>query len=236
MTELSIASLFLVGLLGGVHCVGMCGGIVGALSLQLPTKTASWRYHAAYNAGRIASYVAMGVIAGAIGESSIFFMNNVVPVQKALYLLANLILVALGLYLAGISRGVLYLERVGSVAWHYLQPFSRRLFPVNSLPRALLLGGLWGWIPCGLVYSVLFASLASGSAANGGLLMLAFGLGTLPNLLAMGLFAHRFLPPMQNRTLRLAVGIVIAAFGTIGLLHMDHAEHVHQLYFVGSHV
>ncbi|HXZ97425.1 MAG TPA: sulfite exporter TauE/SafE family protein [Burkholderiales bacterium] len=236
MTELGIASVFLVGFLGGVHCAGMCGGIVGALSIHLPAKSATWRYHIAYNAGRIASYAAMGVIAGAIGESSILFMHNLVPVQKSLYVLANLMLVAMGLYLAGISRGVLFLERAGSVAWRYLQPFSHRLFPVNSLPRALLLGGLWGWIPCGLVYSVLFVSLASGSAANGGLLMLAFGLGTLPNLLAMGLFAHRLLPPMQNQILRLAVGIVIAGFGVIGLLHIEHVEHIHQLHFIGNHV
>ena len=160
--ELNIISVFLVGLLGGTHCVGMCGGIVGALSLQLPNQAPQWRFHLAYSTGRIASYVLVGAIAGAAGASSLL-LANILPVKQALYLLANLLLVALGLYLAGLSSLVLRLEGAGAGIWQRLQPFSRKLLPVTSVPQALALGALWGWVPCGLVYSMLISALASGS-------------------------------------------------------------------------
>lgn len=214
--ELNIISVFLVGLLGGTHCVGMCGGIVGALSLQLPNQAPQWRFHLAYSTGRIASYVLVGAIAGAAGASSLL-LANILPVKQALYLLANLLLVALGLYLAGLSSLVLRLEGIGAGVWQRLQPFSRKLLPVTSVPQALALGALWGWVPCGLVYSMLISALASGSAVGGGTLMLAFGLGTLPNLLAMGYFARQLKDFMQNRSVRLAAGLLVGGFGVLGL-------------------
>jgi sulfite exporter TauE/SafE len=217
--ELNIISVFLVGLLGGTHCVGMCGGIVGALSLQLPNQAPQWRFHLAYSTGRIASYVLVGAIAGAAGASSLL-LSNILPVKQALYLLANLLLVALGLYLAGLSSVVLRLEGVGAGIWQRLQPYSRKLLPVTRVPQALALGALWGWVPCGLVYSMLISALASGSALGGGTLMLAFGLGTLPNLLAMGYFARQLKDFMQNRGVRLAAGLLVGGFGVLGLYRL----------------
>lgn len=218
MPELSLLSAFLVGLLGGGHCVGMCGGIVGAVSLSLPRQRPHFGYHLAYNTGRIASYTAAGVLAGLLGSSG-FFLNHVLPVEKILYLLANLMLIALGLYLAGLWQGVLLLERAGGVLWRRLQPLSKRFIPVKSLPQAFALGLLWGWLPCGLVYSVLVAALATGAAAQGGLLMLAFGLGTLPTLLAMGLAAERLKALLQKLWVRRTSGLLVLGFGVLGLLH-----------------
>ena len=219
MPEISLIPALLVGLLGGTHCVGMCGGIVGAISLQMPGNVPQWRIHLAYNLGRIASYGAAGVLAGAAGAGSLL-LSDMLPVKVVLYLIANLLLVFLGLYLAGLSHAVVQIERLGGVIWRRLQPYSKKLLPVRSVPQALALGALWGWLPCGLVYSVLAAAMASGSAADGGMIMLAFGLGTLPNLLAMGYFARQLKGFMQNKGVRLAAGLLVAGFGVLGLYRL----------------
>lgn len=219
MPELSLISAFLVGLLGGTHCVAMCGGIVGALSMQLPGQAAPWRFLLGYNAGRIVSYTGGGLLAGAIGSGG-FLLAGVLPVQQLLYGFASLLLVALGLYLAGVWHAVVYIERAGGWLWKQLQPYTRRFLPVSSVPQAFALGLLWGWLPCGLVYSILVLALASGNALHGGGLMLAFGLGTLPNLLAMGLFARQLKAFMQNKAVRTIAGLVVAGFGVWGLVRL----------------
>jgi len=225
--ELGILSLFLVGLLGGVHCAGMCGGIVGALSLPAPGAAAPWHYHFAYNFGRIATYTLGGALAGAIGSSALL-LEGILPVQQALFIVANVMLIALGLHLAGLSRAVLVLERVGRRIWKRLQPYSRRLLPVSSPARAFVLGTLWGFLPCGLTYSVLLTSLSSGSASNGAMLMLAFGLGTLPNLIAVAYFARQAHALLGRKMVRAAFGALIAGFGVLGLMRLDPLDHAHN--------
>jgi hypothetical protein len=219
MLELSLMAALLVGLLGGGHCVGMCGGIVAAVTVTLPKQQPKAGYLLAYNLGRIASYSAAGVLAGAVGASS-FFLQQVLPVEKILYALACLMLIVLGLYLAGIWHGVTQLERLGNLLWQRLQPLSMRFLPVLSLSQAFALGTLWGWLPCGLVYSVLVAALATGSPARGGLLMLAFGLGTLPTLLAMGMAAVWLKTLLQNFWVRRVSGLAVLGFGLVGLFHI----------------
>lgn len=200
----------------------MCGGIVSALSLGGAGKAPGWRHQLAYNLGRISSYGAIGALAGAAGASSLL-LDGVLPVQQTLYLAANLMLLALGLSLAGVWHGVVRLERAGALVWRRLAPWSRRLFPLTTPARALAAGVLWGFVPCGLVYSVLFTALVSGSAVKGATAMLAFGMGTLPNLVAMGFFAGRLQPWLQKRPLRLAAGSVVAGFGVLGLIRFGTA-------------
>lgn len=219
MPELSLISAFLVGLLGGSHCAGMCGGIVGAVSMTMPGQRPQLGLHLGYNAGRIASYTLVGALAGLAGASSLL-LDRLLPVEKALYLLASLMLIVLGLYLGGWWRGVLVLERGGQAIWRHVQPLSKKLLPVGSVPQAFALGLVWGWLPCGLVYSVLVAALATGSAAQGGLLMLAFGLGTLPTLLAMGMAAIRIRGWLQQVWLRRMSGALVLAFGVVGLVRL----------------
>ncbi|MES2366164.1 MAG: sulfite exporter TauE/SafE family protein [Pseudomonadota bacterium] len=219
MPEISYLSVFLVGLLGGVHCVGMCGGIVTALSLSSATNRPAVPTLLAYNFGRVTSYALAGAIVGAIGASTLL-LNRFMPAERVLYGLANVMLILLGLYLAGLSRAVLALERVGSVVWARLQPLMKRFIPVRTLPQAFFTGAVWGWLPCGLVYSVLISALATGSAAHGALLMLAFGAGTLPNLLAMGLFAKRLQTLTRKPMVRLAAGLLVATFGVWGLTRL----------------
>ncbi|HEX7953520.1 MAG TPA: sulfite exporter TauE/SafE family protein, partial [Burkholderiales bacterium] len=141
------------------------------------------------------------------------------PVQLVLYVAANLLLVALGLYLAGVRGPITRLEHLGAGLWRRIQPFSRRFLPVDSLPKAAALGTLWGWLPCGLVYTVLFTALLSGSALNGALLMLAFGLGTLPNLLAAALLLRRSRALLPGKAARVISGATVMAFGVYGVAH-----------------
>jgi sulfite exporter TauE/SafE len=146
MLELSLISAFLVGLLGGVHCAGMCGGIVGAVSVHLPHHKPNIQFLLAYNAGRILSYGLAGTLAGLLGASS-FFLNHLLPIQQLLYGVSSLLLIALGLYLAGIWHGITYLESGGRLLWKIIQPYSKRFIPVQKLSQAFMLGTLWGWLP-----------------------------------------------------------------------------------------
>ena len=225
MIELSLLSAFLVGLLGGSHCIGMCGGIVGAVSMHLPNQTKNQPkilFLIAYNAGRILSYTLAGAFAGLIGASS-FFLNHVLPIQHLLYFISSLMLILLGLYLAGFWAGLTYIEHAGRRLWTKLQPYSKRFIPVQNLTHAFALGGLWGWLPCGLVYSVLIAAISTGSAISGCLLMLAFGLGTLPTLLAMGMTAVKLKATLQNVWVRRASGLLVLVFGLVGILRLFSA-------------
>ena len=215
MPESSYLALFLIGLLGGTHCIGMCGGIVGALSLG---GTARPSLHLAYNAGRIVSYALAGAIAGALGGASLA-LSGQLPVRIVLFVLANLMLVALGLYLTGFTRLLAPIERVGHVLWRRIQPATRRFLPARSVRQALPLGMLWGFIPCGLTYSILATALVTGSGARGAGLMLAFGLGTLPNLLLAGMLFKRFRDITRHPKVRLASGLLVLGFGVFGLYH-----------------
>lgn len=226
--EAPFAAAFLIGLLGGVHCVGMCGGVVGALTIQTPRRRPGWSLHLAYSAGRIASYAAAGALMGMIGGAGLMF-NQVLPVQLLLYVLANLVLISLGLYLAGLGSQVVRLEALGAGLWRRVQPYSAKLLPADTAGKALVLGTLWGWLPCGLVYSMLASALVSGGAGSGAALMLAFGLGTLPNLLLAGMLFKRLRDITSDRRVRLAAGALVAGFGVVGLIRAAGlGEHIRQ--------
>jgi sulfite exporter TauE/SafE len=225
MSAAALSAIFLVGLLGGVHCVGMCGGIVTALTVKMPGDRTRWSLHLAYHAGRLTTYAVAGALAGGLGSAALL-LNGFLPAQIVLYIVAQLMLVALGLYLLGVSRYLDVFERAGGVLWRRLQPLAAGLFPVRSLPRAYSVGLLWGLLPCGLVYSVLVTALVAGSPANGALVMLAFGAGTLPSLLAVG----ALLPALQRlrraQLVRQAAGGAIIAFGLVGLAHAGELDRV----------
>ncbi len=216
MPESSFLALLLVGLLGGTHCVGMCGGIVGALAMGAPARCSLLL---AYNAGRILSYAVAGAIVGAIGEASIALAGQL-PLRGILYLFANLMLIALGLYLLGVSSALAFTERIGDRLWRKLQPLTRRYLPARSPLQAFPLGLLWGWLPCGLVYSALATALTSGSAWHGAGLMLVFGVGTLPNLMLAGLLAARLQAYARQPMVRMLSGLLILGFGVWGLLSL----------------
>lgn len=231
--SLNLLPVLAVGLAGSVHCVGMCGGIVGALSgatqrrvipiahagtaaLPLAQAGEATLRVLAYNAGRIGSYMVAGALAAGMANGAAS-LARIAQWQGVAYLLANVMLVALGLYLMDLWRGLARVEAAGNVLWRRVQPLMRPLLPMDSLPRAFALGGLWGWVPCGMVYSVLLTAMLSGSAAGGAAVMLAFGVGTLPMLLALGLAGARLRAALQRRAVRIACGMLVLAFGVLGI-------------------
>jgi sulfite exporter TauE/SafE len=226
--EAQFAAAFLIGLLGGVHCVGMCGGIVGALVVQMPGRGRAWGLHLTYSAGRIASYSVAGAMMGLVGSAGLFF-DQVLPVQLLLYVFANLLLIVLGLYLAGVGGLLLRLEALGGWMWRRIQPYSARVLPADTLGKAFALGAIWGWLPCGLVYSLLATAMLSGGAGSGSLVMLAFGVGTLPNLLLAGMVFKRLRDITSDPRVRMAAGALVAGFGIVGLVKVsDMSEHIRR--------
>jgi len=218
MMESIYLTALVVGLLGGVHCLGMCGGVVGGLTLNLkPEVQLSWwkmfPYQLGYNAGRITSYALLGSLFGWLGHSLIS-LTTFLPVQLSLQMIAGGFMVALGLYLGGWWNGIVFIERLGKGVWRHLAPLTKKAIPVQNIYQAWLYGSVWGWLPCGLVYSMLIMALSAGGALQGGLLMLAFGLGTLPNLVLMGSFAFFFTRLSRNLLARRLAGIGVILMGT----------------------
>jgi len=222
MSSAALLGIFMVGLLGGVHCIGMCGGIASALALNQAPGARAWSLQLGFNTGRIATYAAAGALAGAAGSMSLF-LGGVLPVQLAMYALANLMLIGLGLYLFGVTRYVAVLERAGAKVWQRIRPAMGRLMPANTLPRALALGALWGWVPCGLVYSMLATALLAATPLQGAEVMLAFGLGTLPNLLFAGAVMRWLSTRGAGRYVRGIAGSLVLAMGLLGLVRIPLA-------------
>lgn len=234
MNGIALIPVFMLGLLGSLHCVGMCGGIVSAFSaasrpqrpfpavvVTIPTVSPQVYKETmqvlAYNAGRIGSYVVAGAMVGGIA-SGVHSLSGIAALQVGGYWLANAMLVALGLYLMDTWRGLARLEQAGQFLWLRLRPLMKPLLPMDNAGKAFALGGLWGWLPCGMVYSVLLTAMFSGSALSGASVMLAFGLGTLPALLGLGLLGTRLRELAQQRRVRVACGGIVLAFGVLGLL------------------
>ncbi|MFN4236100.1 MAG: sulfite exporter TauE/SafE family protein [Vogesella sp.] len=217
MLEISLISLFLTGLLGGVHCLGMCGGIVTAISLT--GNGSRPLLLVGYNLGRLASYVLIGALLGGLSHWGLA-QTSYLPLQQSLFVLANMLLILLGLYLAGLSNMVGRIEKLGVPLWQRLQPLTRRFLPVRHPLHSIAVGAVWGWVPCGLVYTASLSALASQSAADGALVMLSFGLGTLPNLLLMGSFASHLQRLKQQRPVRLLAGLAVCGIGGWHLLSL----------------
>ncbi len=218
MPEFGLIGAFFMGLLGGVHCVGMCGGIVGAVSLQRPgiVPPAFWPTQLGYNLGRITSYVLAGFLVGGLG-ALLASAGSVYAAQRLLLGLAGVFMVLIGLHLGGWLHVLGPVERLGGMLWRRVEPLGRGLLPVRSARHAYGLGLVWGWLPCGLVYSALIWAMSAGSALQGGLLMLAFGLGTLPNLLLMGAAAARLGQFTRRPAVRWAAGGLLLAMGVLTL-------------------
>lgn len=218
-----LSAAFLLALLGGVHCAGMCGGFVGALQLNRPREVSAAQLALGYHGGRVTSYVAAGALAGAAGAA--LFAAQVLPLQVLLLAVGATMLLAIGASMFGARALLARLEPAGARLWRAIAPLVRRVYPPRSRAQAYAAGLAWGWIPCGMVYGALPLALASGSAARGAAVMLAFGLGTLPNMLALDLAVTRVAAARagalaQVRALAKPVaGIVIFVFGLSGLAH-----------------
>jgi len=221
-----LVSAWLVGALGGAHCVAMCGGLLGAVAARdangvAPLRPAGEiaRRQAAYHAGRLATYALLGALFGAAGAATLGAVS-LLPLQRAMYVAANALVLLLGASLVFGAATLAPLQQAGLRAF---APLLRTLQPLLSRPGAsgrIALGLAWGFMPCAMIYGVLPLALLAGGAWQGGAVMLAFGLGTLPNLLAAGVLLARARRLFSTRTLRHAGAAVLIAFGVIGLLRV----------------
>ncbi|MCP8897885.1 sulfite exporter TauE/SafE family protein [Gilvimarinus sp. HB14] len=228
MTDtVTLATGLLLGFFSSAHCVGMCGGIMGALSLAMGqvSKSRQALILVSYNLGRIASYTLMGALVASVGEQLVE-----VGAWTFLRLLAALLLLAMALYLVGWWRGLTRLETLGGKLWRHVQPLGKKLMPVRTPGAALLLGGLWGWLPCGLVYTALGYAMIQSSIGQGAIFMTAFGLGTLPAVLLVALATTPAKAVLRSRFLRYGAALLLVIFAiwtAYGALGGHHGGHSH---------
>ncbi len=204
---------FNLGLFSTVHCVGMCGGILTAMMFASPeagqkNKLKVFNRSLAYNFGRISSYSIAGLFSGLLGLQ-IAGLSQSLNAHLILQSIAALVLIGLALNILGVLPFKKFTESIGMNLWRHIQPLGKHLYPFNSFGRAFLFGMVWGWLPCGLVYSALILSLSTGSAINGLLTMLFFGLGTLPAMLTAGYFSDYLNRVKDNSQLRVITAILM---------------------------
>ena len=220
--EIGWLGAFLMGLFGALHCVGMCGSIMGVLTFSLPRQTREHptrlvAYLGWYSGGRLLSYAMAGGLAGGFGAG---ILQAISPAwgRTILLLLATVLMLAVGFHLAGWFPGLARIEALGAPIWKKLEPLGRRLLPVRHPLQAFLYGMIWGWLPCGLVYSALFIALAQGGFLPGMVFMLLFGLGTLPAVILTGIFAERLMRLARNPRLRMLAGILLIVLALVSLI------------------
>lgn len=215
-TPETLAAAFLAGLVGSTHCLGMCGGISAALGMATAGEGArtgrALGYSLVYNLARVGSYAVAGLVAGGVGLA----LGQAVhaPLMTlALRSLTGLVLVAIGLQVAFNLRFLRPLESAGFRVWQRISPLARGLFRRRDLVGALGLGALWGWLPCGLVYGMLLAAAGTGTPGAGALMMAAFGLGTMPAMVATGAIGGRFMALRRSPRFRMIAGLAVIFMG-----------------------
>jgi uncharacterized protein len=214
-------SAFLLGLSGAGHCLGMCGGIAAALNLgnaRTPAITV------AYHAGRIASYTTLGALLG-LAAASI----DITAWTIGLRYLAGVLLIGMGLYIGNWWRGMALLERGGARLWQPVQRLSGRWLPLRRWPQAFALGLCWGLMPCGLIYSSLAWAATAQNATTSALMMLLFGLGTLPAMLTTSFGADRLQKLLRQRGLKIVIALLLIGSGAwtlyLTVSHSGHGNH-----------
>ena len=231
---------FNLGLFSSLHCIGMCGGFISTLMLAAPDNSESGKSDKkknlkksfSYNFGRIFSYSIAGLIMGLFGFALAQLLAQY-KIYLALQILASLILIGIALNMLGIFQLSKRLESYGMKLWQYIQPLSKRLLPVDNFIKAFLFGMVWGWLPCGMVYSALLFSLTTGSAMHGMLVMLFFGLGTLPAMVSAGYFVDYINQFRQHKQLRWFTALVLILIAitlpfSMRLMPGDHQGHQHH--------
>ncbi len=231
----SYITAFLLGIFSTVHCIAMCGSVIGALTLSLPAEVREnqaemFPYVLNYNLGRLLSYGIAGAIVGALSSPLANFDGHAV-----LRYISVLVMIGMGLYLAGWFPKFAHMERLGAPIWKALQPIGQKLLPVRTRSQAFLLGTVWGWLPCGLVYAALAVAASVGEPVKASLVMLAFGAGTLPAVMGAGLFAGFLASIARAKHSRQFAGVLIIAMALVIVFWpMDHSgghdhsvNHVH---------
>ncbi|SOB97826.1 hypothetical protein SAMN05877962_103173 [Alloalcanivorax xenomutans] len=219
-----------LGVGGALHCAGMCGGIAAALSFSIPeerrrgSRLIAWQ--SLFGSGRLLSYAGLGAIAGGLGGQ---LASG--PASGGWHwpaLLSALLMVLLTAHFLGHSAPIRALERLGAGLWRRLSPLTRRLMPVDHPLKALALGGLWGFLPCGLLYSALVLAAGTGEWADGALVMGMFGATTLLPVGAAGVFGGQLSRLRRGparyvaAAMTLALALVFLQHGLPGDVHAHH--------------
>ena len=209
-----LTAALLAGLLGSAHCLGMCAGISGlfAVNSNITTLRSQIPMAIIYNAGRVASYAVLGIIVGMFGS---LIVKATPGIAGGIRLLSGVVIILVGLKVAFDLRLLNPIERMGGTLWARIAPAAQRLVPVTSIPRALGLGLVWGWLPCGLVYSVLLIAATSARPVDGAAIMIVFGVGTMPAMIMTGLSTATLSQLMRRRGTRVGFGLLIVVLGLL---------------------
>jgi uncharacterized protein len=211
-----LTTALLLGAFGSVHCLAMCGGIAGALGQTMESRPRYMELFqlSLYSFGRITSYAVAGAFVGWLGEA----FSAWVGLSVGLRIFAGLLILAFGLHVAGWWNGLAAIERVGMLVWRRIAPIAKRVGRPDRTWKIFVLGMLWGWLPCGLVYSALLAAASTGRPISGVGFMLCFGMGTLPAMLAASGFGARLGSLLALRSSRRAAGVLLLVFGAVSIL------------------
>jgi sulfite exporter TauE/SafE len=227
---------FLMGLFSSLHCIGMCGSIVGSLTFSLKPEVRQDNkqllpFIFCYNAGRISSYVLAGALVGMV-EVLVTMPLGQAHGHRLLQIISAFIMTSAGLYIAGWFPRFAYIEKLGLYLWKFMEPYGRKLIPVKNYKQAYLFGMVWGWLPCGLVYSALMLTVATGNVFNSSVTMLAFGLGTLPAVMGIGIMTSFLMDLAKMHRFKQAIGLfmitlaLLAAFPSLNPMAITgHALH-----------
>lgn len=212
---ITLSAAALAGLAGSGHCFGMCGGLAGALALRTRERdgsSAALRRALLHHAGRLGGYALAGAVFGFFG-GSLAAAFDLLQIAMVVRIASGAVLVLIAIRILGGWNALAPLERMGARFWRRLQPLVRRAGSSNDVPGTLLLGLLWGWLPCGLVYSMLLFAVLTGDAGRGAAVMAAFGLGTLPAMIASSLLFSRLHQWLRGLWPRAVTGLLLLAFG-----------------------
>jgi hypothetical protein len=229
-----LLAAFVAGLAGSAHCFGMCGGMASALGMRArmnASSPSSAAFSASlYQIGRIGGYASVGAIGGALGHSAHWALQ-LARFESALRVAAGILTLLIALRILSRWNAFAPLERAGARLWMKVQPLARRASATDRWFGNLAVGLLWGWLPCGLVYSMALMTMTTASALEGAAVMIAFGLGTLPSMLSSSLLAGTLPRLSRHPWFRQATGTAMFLFGvwmivaaTTSLHGMQHAH------------
>ena len=234
-------SAFLFALAGSVHCLSMCTPILGIIGINSELKRSEIAIF--YNLGRILTYILLGALFGFLGSMVQNYLNEIKYLQDILKYLAALVMFLFALSLFGLPKAILYLEKAGNVLWRHIAPYAKKALPIKTRKSAVFGGMIWGLLPCGMVYAGgLIISLGSGGLISGALIMLAFGLGTLPSMMSMAFGVAWLTKYIQYKHTKILAGMIMLIMILVYLLditkighdgHMQHsgeskADHTHH--------
>lgn len=224
----SYLAAFVIGLFSSLHCIGMCGSIIGTLTYSLSqelrnNKRILFSIILSYNLGRVASYAIAGAVVGLL---SLPFSQGIA--YRFLQLASATIMAGAGLYIGGWFPRFAYIEKMGSRFWKLIEPFGRKMIPVKTRGQAMLFGMIWGWLPCGLIYTALALAATTGNIMHSSMTMLAFGLGTLPAVVGVGIMTSLLAKLSKAQLFKQIVGVLfiifalLAAFPWINPMRVEH--------------